>query len=180
MATLKERYNKEIKAKLKDELQLKHAMQVPAIKKVTVNTGLNAKRDAKFIEVLTQTLERITGQKPVVTKARLSIAGFKIREGMPVGAMATLRGRRMWDFMEKLVNVTFPRVRDFRGIDKSTVDRDGNLNVGFKEHIAFPEVPADAVDVLHGLQVNITTTATNREEGLKLFEALGFPFKKES
>lgn len=180
MATLKERYTSEVRAKLQNELQLKHAMQVPSIKKVTVNTGLNVKRDAKFIEVLTETLERITGQRPVVTKARLSIAGFKIREGMPVGAMVTIRGKRMWDFLEKLVNVTFPRVRDFRGIDRSTVDKHGNLNIGFKEHIAFPEVPADAIDVLHGLQVNITTTATNREEGLRLFEELGFPFKKES
>lgn len=178
MPALKQKYKEEIAAKLKDELGIANVNDLPRIKKVTLNVGLSTKKDPKFIEVMQETLEKISGQKPVVTKARQSIAGFKIREGMPVGAMVTLRGERMWDFIDKLVNVTFPRVRDFQGIKESTVDAAGNLNVGIKEHIAFPEIEADAIDTLHGLQVIITTTANNREHGLALFKALGFPFKK--
>lgn len=176
--SLKQQYTEQVVPMLTKELDLKNANQVPKITKVTINAGLSAKRDAKFIETITDTLTKISGQKPVVTKARLSIAGFKIREGMPVGAKVTLRGQRMWDFLEKLVNVTFPRVRDFRGIAEGIVDESGNINIGFKEHIAFPEVEADAIDALHGLQVTVTTTAEDREAGLKLFKALGFPFKK--
>lgn len=174
---IKETYAKEVAPALKEQFDLP-AMRVPKIKKVTINTGLSSKKDPKFIETMVNTLERISGQKPVVTKSRKSIAGFKIREGAANGAMVTLRGERMWDFLDKLVNVTFPRVRDFRGIEESTVDSHGNFNVGIKEHIAFPEVEADAIESLHGLQVNITTTAHNKEEGLALFKGLGFPFKK--
>lgn len=176
--SLKQQYTEQIVPMLIKELDLKNANQVPKITKVTINSGLSAKRDAKFIETITDTLTKISGQQPVVTKARLSIAGFKVREGMPVGAMVTLRGQRMWDFLDKLVNVTFPRVRDFRGIAEGIVDESGNINIGFKEHIAFPEVEADAIDSLHGLQVTVTTTAEDRAAGLKLFKALGFPFKK--
>ena len=177
MSSLKETYKSAVVPALKEQLDRKHVLQVPRIKKVTINTGLSTKRDPKFMEVLLDTLERISGQKPVQTKARLSEAGFKIREGMPIGAMVTLRGKRMWDFVEKLVNVSFPRIRDFRGIEESCVDSSGNLNYGFKEHTAFPEINANEVDQLHGLQVNITTTAQTQEEGLALFKALGFPFK---
>lgn len=176
MNTLKEQFNKNILPKLKEDLKKSNTFQIPKIKKVTINSGLSAKKESKFIEVVLDTLTRISGQKPVETKARKSEAGFKIREGMVIGAMTTLRGARMWDFIEKLVNVVFPRIRDFRGIPESAVDSAGNFNYGFKEHIAFPEIDTDAVDQLHGLQVNITTTAENREEGLALFKALGFPF----
>lgn len=178
MPALKQQYKEKVAKTLQDKLNLKNVNQVPRVTKVTINAGLNTKRDPKFIEVLQETLEKVTGQKPVVTKARKSVAGFKIREGMPVGTMVTLRGQRMWDFIDKLVNITFPRVRDFQGIKESTVDKGGNLNVGIKEHIAFPEVDADAIDTLHGLQITITTTADNREAGLALFKELGFPFKK--
>jgi large subunit ribosomal protein L5 len=180
MNSLKEQYKSAVVPALKEQLKRKHVLQVPRIKKATINTGLSTKRDPKFMEVLLETLERISGQKPVQTKARLSEAGFKIREGMPIGAMVTLRGGRMWDFVEKLVNVSFPRIRDFRGIPESAVDTTGNFNYGFKEHTAFPEINANEVDQLHGLQVNITTTAETKEEGLALFKALGFPFKKNT
>ena len=178
MSLLKKLYQEKIVKQLTQELKLRNANQVPRILKVTVNAGLNAKRDPKFIETIVETLGKITGQKPIITKARMSIAGFKVRAGMPVGAMVTLRGPRMWDFLDKLVHVAFPRIRDFRGIDESIVDTSGNLNVGFREHIAFPEVEADAIDSLHGLQITVTTTAQNREAGLMFFKALGFPFKK--
>jgi len=179
MVTLKETYKKDIVKKLQEELQIKNIHALPSIEKVTLNSGLSAKRDAKFIDVILETFENITGQKPVKTLARKSEAGFKIRQGQVIGAMSTLRGERMWTFIDKLVNIVFPRVRDFRGIPESAVDRNGNFNYGFKEHLAFPEVSPDAVDVIHGLQVNIKTSATTREEGLALFRALGFPFKKK-
>ncbi|MDA0208100.1 MAG: 50S ribosomal protein L5 [bacterium] len=176
--SLKTLYKDTAAKALQDSLGVKNVHAVPKIEKVTVNTRLSAKKDSKFIEILTDTLELISGQKPVITKARKSEAGFKIREGQVVGAMVTLRGERMWDFLDKLVNVTFPRIRDFRGIERSTVDRSGNFNFGFKEHLAFPEVSPDAVDQIHGLQVTVKTSAETKEEGMALFEALGFPFKK--
>lgn len=180
MSRLKEQYNKEIVPALKEQLSLANVMSVPKMQKVTVNVGLGkGLKDKAYIETVEKTLTRITGQKPVYTKARKSIASFKIREGMDIGMKVTLRGPRMYDFVEKLVSVTFPRVRDFRGIEEKTVDTAGNFNHGFREHIAFPEVSPDEVDRLHGLQVTITTSATNREEGLALFKALGFPFKKK-
>ncbi len=179
MTIIKEKYQKEIIPKLKTDLKKDNVMQIPRISKVTINVGLSSKRDPKFIETMVDTLTKISGQKPVVTKARKAIAGFKIREGQPLGAMVTLHGERMWDFVDKLAHVTFPRIRDFRGIKRSTVDQAGNFSYGFKEHIAFPEVEADAIDQLHGLQVTITTTAEDRESGMALFTALGFPFKKE-
>ncbi|MFH1712245.1 MAG: 50S ribosomal protein L5 [Patescibacteria group bacterium] len=179
MSLLKEQYKTKVAPALKDQFQRKNLLAVPMIKKVTINAGLSAKRDPKFIDVIVETLRRISGQQPVVTKARLSIAGFKIRAGMPVGAMVTLRSGRMWDFLDKFVNVIFPRIRDFRGIPETAVDASGNFNYGFKEHTAFPEIRADEIELIHGLQVSITTTAKTREEGLALFKALGFPFKKE-
>ncbi len=176
---LKEKYKSEVMPTLKENFDL-HTMEIPSIEKVTINTGLSTKRDAKFIETMVKTLESISGQKPVITKARKSIAGFKVREGMPVGTSVTLRGERMWAFLDKLVNITFPRVRDFRGIEESTVDSSGNFNVGFKEHIAFPEIEADAIESIHGLQICVKTSTKSREQGLALFKGLGFPFKKQS
>lgn len=180
MTTLKEKFIKEVVPSMEKELEIKNPHALPKIEKVTINSGLSSKKDPKFIETIQETLEKITGQKSVMTKARQSEAGFKIRQGMVVGAMVTMRGNRMWNFLEKLVKIVFPRIRDFRGIPESAVDKNGNFNYGFKEHLAFPEVSPDAVDAIHGLQVTIKTSATNHEEGLALFRGLGFPFIKKS
>ncbi|MBT6254336.1 50S ribosomal protein L5 [Candidatus Uhrbacteria bacterium] len=178
MAAIKEQYLAAV-PKLKEQLKLENVSAVPKIQKVTLNVGLGkGLKDKAYIETVEKTIQRISGQKPVFTKARKSIASFKIREGMPIGLKVTLRGPRMYDFVEKLVNVTFPRVRDFRGISPKSVDSAGNFNYGFKEHIAFPEVSTTEVDRLHGLQVTITTSAKNKEQGRALFDALGFPFIK--
>ena len=178
MAILKEQYKTTVLPALTEQFGHQNPMQVARIEKVTINVGLSSNKDPKFIEVIERTLQRISGQKPVRTLATKSIAGFKIREGMVLGAMVTLRGDRMWEFLDRLVNVSFPRIRDFRGIDEKSVDKSGNFNYGFKEHVAFPEIDANEVESLHGLQVIITTTADSREEGLALFKGLGFPFKK--
>ncbi|HBU27904.1 TPA: 50S ribosomal protein L5 [Candidatus Uhrbacteria bacterium] len=179
MAQLRDKIKKEVVPALQKELGIANVNAVPKIEKVTLNVGLGrGLKDKAYIDTVTSTLTRITGQKPVFTKARKSIATFKIREGMNIGMKVTLRGPRMYDFIEKLVAVTFPRVRDFRGIEVSAVDQAGNFNYGFREHIAFPEVSSDEVDRLHGLQVTITTTSKSQEKGLTLFRALGFPFKK--
>lgn len=179
MTKLKEKYQKELAPLLRKEFARANVHETPAIVKITVNAGLGKGKDAKFADVVVDTLTRITGQAPVRTKAKKSIAGFKVREGMVVGAMVTLRGARMWDFLEKLSRVAFARIRDFRGIPESAVDRQGNFNYGFTEHTAFPEVRPDEVESLHGLQVTITTTAENHKEGLTLFRGLGFPFVSE-
>jgi large subunit ribosomal protein L5 len=180
MTRLKELYTKTVKPVLQKELGLSNIHEVPSLLKVTVNVGLNAKsgKDSKVAEVVEDTMLRVTGQKPVKTLARQSIAGFKIREGMVVGMSVTLRGKRMWDFMDKLVAVTFPRVRDFRGIPPSSVDQHGNFSYGFREHTAFPEIKSDEIESLHGLQVTITTDAGGQKEGIALLRALGFPFQR--
>lgn len=172
-------YKKAIVPKLQTSFAWRNVWQVPRPLKVTVNVGLSrAIKDPRFMDVIASTLTRITGQVPVKTKARASIANFKIRKGQPVGMKVTLRGKRMWDFINKLVNVSFPRIRDFRGIPASAVDTHGNFSYGFPEQTAWPEVAPDEIDFTHGLQVSITTTAKKHEEGRALFEALGFPFKK--
>ncbi len=177
---LKEKYQKEITPKLIERFGYKNVMAVPRLTKVVINSGVgrNAK-DKAFIDGVVSSLERISGQKPVLTKAKQSISAFKSRKGMTVGVAVTLRGPRMYDFVEKLVNITFPRIRDFRGISAKQVDRLGNLAVGFKEHIAFPEIKADEVSNIHGLEVCLATTAKTYAEGLELFKLLGFPFKQE-
>ena len=159
---------------------MKNIHAAPSIKKVVLNVGLSkALNDKSFIEVATKTLERITGQKPVLTKAKKSISNFKIREGMVVGAMVTLRGPKMYDFLFKLVNVAFPRIRDFHGLEgKKGFDRNGNYIDGFREHIVFPEIRSDEIEKLHGLEVAISTTAMNDAECRLLLTSLGFPFKK--
>jgi large subunit ribosomal protein L5 len=175
--TLSERYQKEIAPKLREEFGLKNAMAVPKVTKVVVSVGLSQGiKDPKVLEMIEQTLRRITGQQPVKTKAKKSLASFKIREGMIVGTMVTLRGPRMWDFLTRLTQTTFPRIRDFRGITSKLVDAQGNLSVGFREHLPFPEIRPDEVERVHGLQVTVTTTAGSRERGTALFRALGFPF----
>jgi len=173
-------YKDKVVPAMKEEFGFKNVMQVPKIKKVTVNVGYGRNRsEASFVNNVKETLQAITGQKPVVNKAKKSISNFKIREGMDVGVSVILRGQRMYEFVDKLVSITLPRVRDFRGISPKAFDRQGNYTIGLSEHIAFPEIKSDAVEKLHGLQIVITTNAKNKEEGLSLLEKLGFPFKKK-
>lgn len=177
---LQEKYKKEILKKLKEEFGYKNNLEVPRLVKAVVNVGVGRQaKDSAFIENVKSSLERIAGQRPVLTRAKKAISSFKTKKGMIIGAAVTLRGKRMYDFIEKLVNITFPRVRDFRGLNEKQVDRNGNLTVGFREHLAFPEIRADEVDAIHGLEVSIATTAKKKEEGLELFRLIGFPFKKE-
>lgn len=176
MQNTKEKMQTVVTPALKEKFGFSNVHEIPRILKVTVNAGLGKGRDPKFADTIVETLRKITGQQPMKTKARKSIAGFKVREGQVVGATVTLRGDRMWHFIDRLSNVAFARIRDFRGIPESSVDKDGNFNYGFTEHTAFPEIPPDEVESLHGLQVTITTTAKNHEEGLALFKGLGFPF----
>ncbi|MBI5654415.1 50S ribosomal protein L5 [Candidatus Uhrbacteria bacterium] len=176
--TLRERYQKEIAPELQKELGVKNVMAVPKVSYVTLAVGLSqGLKDPKFLETAENVLTRITGQKPVKTKAKKSISNFKIRQGMVVGMRVTLRGPRMWHFLDKLLNVTFPRIRDFRGLTSKLVDATGNVTVGFKEFLPFPEIRPDEVERVHGLQVTVTTTAGNRKDGTVLLKRLGFPFK---
>ena len=178
---LKKQYAATIAMAMNKEFGLTNPMSIPKIVKITLNVGLNASnKDPKLAETVAETIARISGQKPVETLSKKSIAAFKIREGMTVGMKATLRGERLYSFLDKFVNVTLPRVRDFRGLSLKSVDKNGNLSIGFKEHIAFPEIRPDEVERLHGIEVVITTTAGNRAKGLALFKALGFPFQAET
>ena len=178
MANLKELYDTELRGKLKEELGLANAMEVPRITKITLNMGVGeAVGDKKVLDNAVADLERIAGQKPVVTKARKSIAGFKIRDGWPIGAKVTLRGERMYDFLERLIGIAIPRVRDFRGISPKSFDGRGNFAMGVTEQIIFPEIEYDKVDKLRGLDITITTTARTNDEGRALLKAFNFPFK---
>ncbi|MYM65164.1 50S ribosomal protein L5 [Pseudomaricurvus sp. HS19] len=178
MAKLKELYQSDIQAKLKEELKLENVMEVPKITKITVNMGVGeAIGDKKVLEAAVSDLERITGQKAVITKARKSIAGFKVREGWPIGAKVTLRSDRMYEFLERLISIAIPRIRDFRGISPKQFDGRGNFSMGVTEQIIFPEIEYDKVDKLRGLDICITTTARSNEEGLALLKAFDFPFK---
>lgn len=175
---LQKKYKETVIPALKDAFGYANVMQVPRVSKVTLNVGYGRHvKDKNYIENVDKTLQAITGQKPVHNKAKKSISNFKIRAGMPVGASVTLRGTQMYDFLDKLVNITFPRVRDFRGISPKSFDKQGNYSIGFKENIAFPEIDTDAVEKIHGLEVVVSTTATNRDEGLALLKGLGFPFR---
>ncbi len=176
---LKEKYKKEILPALKKELALKNDYLAPKMEKVVLNVGFGKHtKEKEYATNVVKTLTRITGQKPVLTKAKKSISAFKIREGMIIGAMVTLRGDLMYDFIERLVNITFPRVRDFRGISENIIDKDGNMTIGFKEHLAFPEIKQEDIDNIHGLEITIVTSTQNRAAALELFRLLGFPFKK--
>ncbi len=177
--SLKETYNTTIVPKLVEEFGYKNVNAVPTIKTVTLNIGLGSGlKDAKFLETAQNTLTRISGQKPVSTKARKSIAGFKIREGNVVGMKVTLRGPRMWSFLEKLITITLPRVRDFRGLSKKAFDGQGNYSMGLKEHTAFPEIRSDEIELIHGLQVTISSSAKTDDEARSLLTHLGLPLKK--
>jgi len=179
MNRLQEQYNKEIRPKLTESLGLKHQMALPQIEKVVLNAGLGKSiQDSSYIDAAVDVLARITGQQPVKTLARKSISNFKVREGMVVGAKVTLRGEFMYAFLDKLINVALPRVRDFRGISRKSFDGQGNYSLGFKEHIVFPEILSDDVAQLVGLEINVVTTADSDENGLLLLEQMGFPFEK--
>jgi large subunit ribosomal protein L5 len=179
MARLKERYVKEIAPQLMSKLGNKNVMQVPKLSKVVLNISLGeAVQNPKALEAAGHDLAAISGQHPVITRAKKSIASFKLREGMPVGITVTLRGRRMYDFFDKLVNVVLPRIRDFQGTSRDSFDGEGNYTLGIKEQIVFPEIDYDKVDKLRGLQVTIVTTAASDEEGRLLLESLGMPFRR--
>ena len=177
---LKELYKKEIISKMKEKFGYKNNMAVPNIKKISINVGFGKQAKEKaYIDAVSKNLVRISGQKPMLTKAKKAISSFKIREGMIIGCAVTLRGQRMYDFMEKLINVSFPRVRDFRGVSEKCLDKTGNLTIGFKEHVAFPEIKDDDIEKIHGLEISIATSAKTEDEGVELFRLMGFPFKKE-
>jgi large subunit ribosomal protein L5 len=182
MSSLKEYYKKTVMPLLKERFGYKNIFEIPRLEKAIVQVGISsqAKEPAQLTEVVIDTLKRITGQMPVITKARKSISGLKVKKGMVVGAMVTLRGNRLYDFVEKLIKVVLPRVRDFRGLPFSSVDKQGNLNIGFRESIAFPEVQIDSNERLHGLGVTIVTNAKTREEGIELLKLLGFPFRESN
>jgi large subunit ribosomal protein L5 len=178
---IKEQYRTKGIPALQQLFGYKNIHQVPTLKKISINIGLGrGVEDAKVAEVVEKTLLRIAGQKPVKTIARKSISGFKIRKGQVVGFMVTLRGKRMWDFIDKLVQISFPRMRDFRGLSRNGCDGRGGYSIGFKEHTAFPEIRSDELEVVHGLQVSIATTAKNSEQTLALLKQLGFPLKERT
>ena len=179
MSNLKELYNKEITASLMKEYNYSSKMEVPRLEKIVVNMGVgDGAHDTKFIEAAVKDLEAITGQKPVVTKARKSIAGFKLREGQPIGCKVTLRGENMYNFMDKLMKLALPRVGDFRGISKTSFDGRGNYTLGIKEQLIFPEINYDEVVKVTGMDIVFVTTAKTNEEALHLLNAFGLPFRK--
>ncbi|MDD5467825.1 MAG: 50S ribosomal protein L5 [Anaerolineales bacterium] len=177
---LKNRYQKEIIPALMKSLNLTNVMEVPRLKKVIVNVGVGETRDnPKALDPVVGDLTLITGQKPIITKARKSIANFKLREGQQIGVKVTLRGERMWSFLDRLMNVALPRVRDFRGISSNAFDGRGNYTLGLREQLVFPEIEYDKIDKLRGLEISIVTTARTDEEGRQLLQMLGMPFKKD-
>ncbi|GMA18320.1 50S ribosomal protein L5 [Arsenicicoccus piscis] len=176
---LKARYAAEIKPALQDQFSYENVMQIPGVVKVIVNMGVGeAARDSKLIDGAVRDLTAITGQKPIVTKARKSIAQFKLREGMPIGAHVTLRGDRMWEFLDRLLSVALPRIRDFRGLSPRQFDGRGNYTFGLNEQSMFHEIDQDRIDRVRGMDITIVTTATNDDEGRALLKQLGFPFKE--
>jgi len=177
---LQTQFKKTIAPALQKELGLKNANAVPKLKRITINVGIGSiiQRQGKDFDYIVDNIAKIAGQKPVITKARKSISNFKTREGIPVGIMVTMRGKRMYDFLSKLINITLPRVRDFRGLSPRSFDGHGNYSIGFKEHIMFPEINPDDVLHLHGVQITISTSAATDERGLALLKAFKFPFKE--
>ncbi len=180
MTRLRKKYKKEVIPKMKEIFGYENDLAVPKIEKVVINVGAGKTLDdPKFLEKATESLTLITGQKPLVTKARAAISGFKLKKGMAIGLKVTLRGKRMEEFVDKLINVALPRVRDFKGLSVKGFDSQGNYTIGFKEQTAFPEIRGEKADFIHGLEVSIITTTKSKKEAQKLLELLGFPFKKE-
>lgn len=177
---LKERYQKEVKPALQKELGLENVMEVPSVEKVVLNIGLGEALDnAKSLDAAVEDLGKMTGQKPVITRARKSIANFKLREGREIGTKVTLRGERMWSFLDRLMSVALPRVRDFRGVNPNGFDGRGNYSLGFSEQLVFPEIDYDEIDKVRGFEVTIVTSAKNDEHGRELLRMLGMPFRSE-
>jgi large subunit ribosomal protein L5 len=176
---LKEHYQKEVRRKLQDEFQIKNPMAVPKVEKVVLNMGMGeAISNAKLLDTAVEELTTITGQKPVVTKAKKSIASFKLREGQSIGTMVTLRGEKMYEFLDRLINIALPRVRDFRGVPTKSFDGRGNYTLGVRDHLIFPEIDAGKVDKSKGMNITIVTTAKNDEQARSLLRELGLPFAK--
>ena len=179
MAKLHDVYRQEVIKKLSEKFGYKTVMQVPRIEKITLNMGVGeAVDDKKVLENAVKDMAAISGQKPLITKVRKSVAGFKIREGYPIGCKVTLRGERMWEFLERLISIAMPRIRDFRGVSSESFDGRGNYSMGVREQIIFPEIDFDKVDAVRGLDVTITTTAKTDEEARELLAAFKFPFRK--
>jgi large subunit ribosomal protein L5 len=180
MISLQEQYKKEVRPALKEKFGFKNVMEIPKITQVVLNVGIGRHtKEQSYLENVEKTLQQITGQKSVRTKARKSISSFKVREGQIIGVKVSLRGQRMYDFLEKLIRVSFPRIRDFRGISEKIVDRQGNATIGFKDNTAFPEIQAEDLDNVHGLEVCVSTSAKDKASGIEMFRLLGFPFKKD-
>jgi large subunit ribosomal protein L5 len=178
-ARLKERYQNEVRKKLQDEFQIKNPMAVPKIEKVVLNMGMGeAIANAKILDTAVEELTTITGQKPVITKAKKSIASFKLREGQSIGTMVTLRGEKMYEFLDRLINIALPRVRDFRGVPTKSFDGRGNYTLGVRDHLIFPEIDAGKVDKSKGMNITIVTTAKDDEQARSLLRELGLPFAK--
>ena len=179
MSSLLAKYRKEVIPAMQKKFGIENIMAVPKVVKIVINVGIGkAIKDNKFVEKVERDLGLLSGQKPVFRKAKQSISGFKIREGMNVGLMVTLHGKRMYDFIERLINVALPRSRDFRGIDLKNFDKMGNLNLGIKEHSIFPEIHYESLKDIFGLEITIVTTAKDREKGIELLRLMGFPIKK--
>lgn len=180
MNRLKERFQTEMVPALKESLGLMNLMQVPQVKKVVINIGMGEALDnPKALDAAVNDLVQITGQKPVITKARTSIANFKLREGRAIGVKVTLRGERMWAFLDRLLNIVLPRVRDFRGVPRDAFDGRGNYTLGLREQLIFPEIEYDKIDKIRGMEITIVTSATNDEQAASLLEMLGMPFRKD-
>ena len=179
MSRLQEKFQNELMGELQQKLSLKNPMEVPRITKITLNMGVGgAIADKKVLENARADMEKIAGQRPVTCKARKSVAAFKIRDGMPIGCKVTLRRERMYEFLDRLVNIAIPRIRDFRGLNPKGFDKQGNYSMGVQEQIIFPEINYDEVDAIRGMDITITTTARNAAEGKALLEAFNFPFKR--
>jgi large subunit ribosomal protein L5 len=179
MARLQQQYREQIVPRLRADLKIDNVMQVPRIKKITVNMGVGeAAADKKAMDAAVADLIKITGQKPLITKSRKAIASFKIRAGLAIGAKVTLRGRRMYEFLDRLINIAMPRIRDFRGVSPRAFDGQGNYTLGVKEQLIFPEIQYDQVDQVRGMDITITTTARDDRHGRALLEAFNFPFRK--
>jgi len=180
VSRLQEQYNNELRGQIMQKLGLKNMMEVPRITKITLNMGVGeAVTDKKVLDHAMADLEKIAGQRPKITRARKSVATFKIRDDYKIGCMVTLRRERMYEFLDRLVNIAIPRVRDFRGLNPKAFDRQGNYSIGVSEQIIFPEIEYDQIDAIRGMDITITTTARNPEEGYALLEAFNFPFKKQ-
>ena len=178
---LKERYDSVLRAELKETLELGNIMETPRLVKIVVNSGVGkATQQQSLLEGATRDLERITGQKPAITRAKKSIAGFKLREGQPIGAKVTLRGDRAWEFMDRLISLAIPRIRDFRGLSPKSFDGNGNYTFGVTEQLIFPEIEYDEIDTPRGMDITIVTTARNDDEGRAFLRAFGFPFRQEN